>query len=56
MDAGDVQQSGHPVVAGRRRTIIQDRQREAKAKPGQCPKCGKHVGRGIAMHRKVCNG
>jgi hypothetical protein len=23
---------------------------------GACQKCGKHIGRGVAMHRKACNG
>lgn len=23
---------------------------------GECPKCGRHIGRGIAKHVKGCNG
>ena len=30
---------------------------EPAAKPkGHCPKCGKHIGRGIHWHQKKCNG
>lgn len=24
--------------------------------PGSCPKCLRHIGRGVAMHKKRCNG
>lgn len=24
--------------------------------PGECPKCGKHIGRGVHIHAKHCSG
>lgn len=28
----------------------------AIAKKGTCPKCGKHIGRGVHFHEKTCKG
>jgi hypothetical protein len=25
-------------------------------KAGECPKCGKHIGRGVGFHAKACKG
>lgn len=36
-----------------------EREQRLKAKPvpvGVCPKCGRHIGRGIAFHVKACKG
>jgi len=31
------------------------RKRQKAATPkGHCPKCGKHIGRGVAFHMKAC--
>ena len=27
-----------------------------KPKPGNCSKCGKHIGRGVRTHEKSCKG
>lgn len=24
--------------------------------PGDCPKCGKHIGKGVTFHAKTCKG
>jgi hypothetical protein len=29
---------------------------EKVVKPGECPKCGRVIGRGIAFHIKACKG
>jgi hypothetical protein len=28
----------------------------AERAPGDCPKCGQHIGKGVAMHTKHCKG
>ncbi|MDK4703895.1 hypothetical protein PH562_16715 [Rhizobium sp. CNPSo 4062] len=28
----------------------------AETPKGSCPKCGKHIGKGLHMHMKGCNG
>jgi len=30
--------------------------RPVERSPGECPKCGRHIGKGIAIHVKHCNG
>lgn len=53
LDGGEMRQNG-----GKIRQNPANRQDAAgdAARKGHCPKCGQHIGRGVAFHAKSCKG